>query len=221
MKSLFVIALALFLSASMGAQTASSIRGLIRDGGVRSGPHEVELIGPDGTKRIARSNQYGDFRFDGLTAGAYKISARIRAQTIEKEVQLNGSERVAVELEFDSALTLGQPIRETVMVSADKPQPIDEVSKTVNVITGQEMRDRADITLVDSLRSVPGFRVQQLGGFGRTASIKTRGLRNQDTSILIDGVRFRDAAAITGEVGSFLSDITLTSVSRVEVLRGS
>ncbi|HQU93488.1 MAG TPA: TonB-dependent receptor [Pyrinomonadaceae bacterium] len=221
MKSLFVIALALFLSASMGAQTASSIRGLIRDGGVRSGPHEVELIGPDGTKRIARSNQYGDFRFDGLTAGTYKISARIREQTIEKEVQLNGSERVAVELEFDSALTLGQPIRETVMVSADKPQPIDEVSKTVNVITGQEMRDRADITLVDSLRSVPGFRVQQLGGFGRTASIKTRGLRNQDTSILIDGVRFRDAAAITGEVGSFLSDITLTSVSRVEVLRGS
>ena len=114
-----------------------------------------------------------------------------------------------------------QPIRESVTVSADKPQPIDEVSKTVNVITGQEMRDRADITLVDSLRSIPGFRVQQLGGFGRTASIKTRGLRNQDTSILIDGVRFRDAAAITGEVGSFLSDITLTSVSRVEVLRGS
>ncbi len=114
-----------------------------------------------------------------------------------------------------------QPIRESVTVSADKPQPIDEVSKTVNVITGQEMRDRADITLVDSLRTMPGFRVQQLGGFGRTASIKTRGLRNQDTSVLIDGVRFRDAAAITGEVGSFLSDITLTSVSRVEVLRGS
>lgn len=114
-----------------------------------------------------------------------------------------------------------QPIRESVTVSADKPQPIDEVSKTVNVITGQEMRDRADITLVDSLRTMPGFRVQQLGGFGRTASIKTRGLRNQDTSILIDGVRFRDAAAITGEVGSFLSDITLTSVSKVEVLRGS
>lgn len=114
-----------------------------------------------------------------------------------------------------------QPIRETVTVSADKPQPIDEVSKTVNAITGQEMRNRADITLIDSLRTMPGFRVQQLGGFGRTASIKTRGLRNQDTSIMIDGVRFRDAAAISGDATSFLSDITLTSVSRVEVLRGS
>lgn len=114
-----------------------------------------------------------------------------------------------------------QPIRETVTVSADLPQPIDEVSKTVNVTDGQEMRERADFSLAESLRSIPGFRVQQLGGFGRTASIKTRGLRNQDTAVLIDGVRLRDAAAITGDASPFLSDITLTSVSRVEVLRGS
>lgn len=113
------------------------------------------------------------------------------------------------------------PIRETVTVSADSLQPIDEVSKTVNVIDGQEMRERADFSLVESLRSIPGFRIQQLGGFGRTASIKTRGLRNQDTAVLIDGVRLRDAAAITGDATPFLSDVTLTSVSRVEVLRGS
>ncbi len=131
---------------------------------------------------------------------------------------------VAISAQADPAATPSptpQTIRETVTVSADLPQPIDEVSKTVNTITGQEMRDRADITLVDSLRTMPGFRVQQLGGFGRTASIKTRGLRNQDTAILIDGVRLRDAAAITGDASPFLSDITLTSVSRVEVLRGS
>lgn len=114
-----------------------------------------------------------------------------------------------------------QPIRETVIVSADLPQPVDEVSKTVNTITGQEMRERSDFSLVETLRSMPGFRVQQLGGFGRTANIKTRGLRNQDTAILIDGFRLRDTAAITGDASPFLSDITLTSVSRIEVLRGS
>src|SRR5690606_5239303 len=112
-------------------------------------------------------------------------------------------------------------ISETVTISADLVQPIEEVSKTVNVIRGREMRERADFTLVESLRSMPGFRVQQTGGFGRTASIKTRGLRNQDTSILLDGVRLRDPSAITGDATPFLSDITLTSVSRVEVLRGS
>src|SRR4030095_12005183 len=75
--------------------------------------------------------------------------------------------------------------------------------------------------LTDTLRSIPGFRIQQLGGFGRTAHIKTRGLRNQDTAILIDGIRFRDAAALTGDASPFLSDFTLTSVNKVEVLRGS
>lgn len=112
-------------------------------------------------------------------------------------------------------------INETVTVSADSKQTLEEVSKTVNIISGQEMRDRADFSLVESLRTIPGFRVSQLGGFGRTATIKTRGLRNQDTAILIDGVRFRDATAITGDASPFLSDFTLTSVSRVEVLRGS
>ena len=75
--------------------------------------------------------------------------------------------------------------------------------------------------MAETLRTIPGFRVQQSGGFGRTATIKTRGLRNSDTAILIDGIRFRDASAITGDASSFLSDFTLTSVSKIEVLRGS
>ncbi|MBX7173444.1 MAG: TonB-dependent receptor [Pyrinomonadaceae bacterium] len=112
-------------------------------------------------------------------------------------------------------------VKETVNISANFEQTVEKVSKTINTISGQEMRDRADFSLVESLKTIPGFRVQQLGGFGRTANIKTRGLRNQDTAILIDGIRFRDATAITGDASSFLSDFTLTSVSKLEVLRGS
>lgn len=112
-------------------------------------------------------------------------------------------------------------VKETVNISANTEQTVEQVSKTINIITGQEMRDRADFSLAESLRTIPGFRLQQLGGFGRTATIKTRGLRNQDTAILIDGIRFRDPTAITGDASPFLSDFTLTSVSKVEVLRGS
>ena len=93
-------------------------------------------------------------------------------------------------------------VNETVNISAGLSQTAEEVSKTINIISGQEMRDRADFTLVESLKTIPGFRVQQLGGFGRLASIKTRGLRNQDTAILIDGIRF-DPSAITGDASSF------------------
>src|SRR6476661_2712564 len=109
----------------------------------------------------------------------------------------------------------------TVNISAGTEQTAEQVAKTVDLIDAQQMRDRADFALVESLRTVPGFRVAQFGGFGRLATIKTRGLRNQDTAVLLDGVRFRDPTAITGDATPFLGDLTLTSVSRIEVLRGS
>ena len=168
------------------------------------------------------TNERGNFTLNLPEAAEYNISASItaagqtRSSAPVAPVALGTGENRRVDL----TLTTIPSFVEQVFVAADHGQPLEEVSKTVNVIDGQEMRDRADITLVDSLRTIPGFRVQQLGGFGRTASIKSRGLRNQDTAILIDGMRFRDAASITGDASAFLSDFTLTSVSKVEVLRG-
>ncbi|HMU32597.1 MAG TPA: TonB-dependent receptor [Pyrinomonadaceae bacterium] len=171
------------------------------------------------TVRETTSDSAGQFAFGDLAPGSYAVEIECascvrsgKATTID--VPANGEAEVAIELPIAS-------ISETVTVAADTAQPIETVAKAVDVIGGQEMRDRADFTLVDSLRTIPGFRVQQLGGFGRTASIKSRGLRNQDTAVLIDGVRFRDPSSISGDATPFLSDLTLTSVSRVEVLRGS
>ena len=169
----------------------------------------------------------GEFRFDNVPAGKYEIVATgqcVNTIALCEPPFAIGSVEVIAGGANNIELTLTESIRrlsESVRIAAADSQPEPHVSKTVNVITGQEMRDRADFTLIDTLRTVPGFRVQQLGGFGRTASIKTRGLRNQDTAVLIDGVRFRDAASITGDATPFLSDFTLTNVSRVEVLRGS
>lgn len=183
----------------------------------------VDLVTPSGQTLTANTDSEGRYRFESLKSGTYKISASSGPRRTSREIELGNDQELTLDLDvvLDARRIYPIALRESVTISANLPQPIDEVSKTVNVINGQEMRDRADITLVDSLRTIPGFRVQQLGGFGRTASIKTRGLRNQDTAVMIDGVRFRDAAAITGDVGSFLGDITLTSVKSVEVLRGS
>ena len=85
----------------------------------------------------------------------------------------------------------------------------------------QEIDERDESAIAESLRTVPGLRVQQLGGPGSFTSIKTRGLRNEDTAVLIDGLRFRDAAAPQGDASGFLEDLIVTDVSRVEVLRGS
>ena len=104
------------------------------------------------------------------------------------------------------------------MTAQGTAQSVDEVSKAISVIDAREIDERDESAVTDALRTVPGLRIQQLGGPGRLVSIKSRGLRNQDTAVLIDGLRFRDAT--TGDATSFLSDFLVTNVDRVEVLRG-
>lgn len=237
MKLLTIVFL-FFLTVSALAQREASISGKLTreaDDQPLAGA-KVSLISErDGSiAQTTVSDAYGNYKFGGLPPGKYIVSVVEAEQPnlpersgASRSVELGPGESESVNLSikpFGPACGTRRDctsIRETVTVSADQTQPIDEVSKTVNVISGQEMRERADFALAESLRSIPGFRVQQLGGFGRTATIKTRGLRNQDTAVLIDGVRLRDPAAITGDASPFLGDITLTSVSRVEVLRGS
>jgi vitamin B12 transporter len=233
MRKAIVVLILAFVAVIVPAQDAGTISGVVTiDGKPIQGATIRTAIGRNFTKGSETiSDSDGKFQLTNVNAGEYLVQAYANVQSrregrgyfqAETTVTVGAGGRLTVTLALvETSIESSFRVREMVTVSVDKPQPIDEVSKTVNVITGQEMRDRADITLVDSLRTMPGFRVQQLGGFGRTASIKTRGLRNSDTAVLIDGVRFRDAAAINGEIGSFLSDITLTSVSRIEVLRGS
>jgi vitamin B12 transporter len=230
MRILLVISVLCCLSLCVYAQPGSVLTGRVTQEGkpVAGANVDITIPDPSGNKSIrATADANGIYRFENLVAGNYMLVAEgergkgIAVADISVASQETVTRDVSLTMDAYDTFSSQLRIREAVKVSADRPQTIDEVSKTVNVITGQEMRDRADFTLVDTLRTIPGFRVQQLGGFGRTASIKTRGLRNQDTAVLIDGIRFRDVAAITGDASPFLSDFTLTSVSRVEVLRGS
>jgi vitamin B12 transporter len=222
MRFFSTIALLLFTTIGAVGQNGHSISGSVSDanGAVSGAVVTLTVDGETTPKYTTETKANGLFGFYAAP-GKY----------ILKAVRIDGRRSfyasVAVEIQVDDqkyidlSLVESPAIRESVTISAETSQTVEQVSKTVNVIDGQEMRDRADFTLVDILRTIPGFRVQQLGGFGRTASIKSRGLRNQDTAVLIDGIRFRDPGSITGDATPFLSDITLTSVNRIEVLRGS
>jgi vitamin B12 transporter len=223
MRNLFLLFIVLAAAVVANAQNGYSLYGkVITSAGEPASGASVTLTASDGSPTITQNaDEKGEFRFQA-PPGNYRLQATL---TTNGEIAAAVSTDITIKLGRPEILELrlaqSGPIRETVTVSADREQLTEEVAKTVNIITGLEMRERADFSLVESLRSIPGFRVQQLGGFGKTANIKTRGLRNQDTAMLIDGIRLRDASAITGDATPFLSDLTLTSVSRVEVLRGS
>jgi iron complex outermembrane receptor protein len=226
MKTLLNICLLLCLSMAIAAQQTAKVTGQAvvsfpgHRGVNRSGVTLESIHSPD-VKFSVSADADGNFVFENVPPGEYLITADGGYSAIsmfgEKRITVVAGENTAVEVVVGPS----PRIREFVTVSADEQQTLRKSLRRSILFPAQEMRDRADITLIDALRTIPGFRVQQLGGFGRTASIKSRGLRNQDTAVLLDGIRFRDPGSITGDATPFLSDITLTSVSRVEVLRGS
>lgn len=222
MRYISVPLLVLCLAIAVSAQETGSISGLVMINDRPIADAKVSATVKGGKTVTVEIDPDGRYDFKGLRPGTYQISAASGGYTTTRSIEIGKGQQLTIDLDLvlDRRRIYPGTINELVTISADTAQDIESVSKSVSVIPAQELRDRADFSLADTLRSIPGFRVQQLGGFGRTASIKSRGLRNQDTAILIDGMRFRDAASITGDATPFLSDFTLTSVSRIEVLRG-
>jgi iron complex outermembrane receptor protein len=200
---------------------SAAINGYIKDPqGANVPGATVRLYGRDRSFSLATvTDSTGAYTFKNLAAGEYLVEAEANgfalaaAQTVEVERGKQSTHNVTLEL---------SGLRSAVVITAsDTPQTVDEVSKALTVVAAQEIEERDELFIPAALRVVPGLRVQQLGGPGSFTSIKTRGLPSEDTAILIDGIRLRDAAATQGDASGLLEDLIVTDVSRVEVLRGS
>jgi vitamin B12 transporter len=181
---------------------------------------EVTLYTRDSRIRLnGLTDSTGTCHFEQLAPGEYLIEAEATgfAHAATRVLRLGRNANTSL----DMSLPLAGVSEQVVITAQGTVQPVDEVSKAVSVVDRQELDERDESAIAESLRTVPGLRVQQLGGPGSFTSIKTRGLRNEDTAVLIDGLRFRDAAAPQGDASGFLEDLIVTDVSRVEVLRGS
>lgn len=221
-RSLLVIGFVLMFANSSPAQSGTTaITGRVLDAqGATLPGATVTLYGNERHLRLTTTtDSSGIYRFEQLAPAEYLIEAQ--AQGFAPA----GARRILVKrgqvTTLDIPLELSGIRSTVVIVASDTPQSVDEVSKAVTVVDAQEIDERNESAIAESLRTVPGLMVQQLGGPGSFTVIKTRGLRNEDTAVLIDGIRFRDAAAPQGDASGFLEDLIVTDVSRVEVLRGS
>jgi vitamin B12 transporter len=221
--SLVIIFFTIFFSANARAQTGGgSLTGRVTDpnGAALSGA-TVTVYGREQTAlRLSTvTEENGAYRFERLAQGTYLIEAEAAgfARSEAREARIEEGESVALNIELEIAAVRS----EIVVTASSTAQTIDETSKAITSVERRETDERDEFSIAEALSTVPGLRVQQLGGPGTLTSIKTRGLRNQDTAILIDGLRFRDATTITGDASSFLGDLTVTNLSRIEVLRGS
>jgi vitamin B12 transporter len=119
------------------------------------------------------------------------------------------------------AIALGQTefVLPSMVVSATEiPTPPSQLGSDVTVITADDIERNQWRTLPDALRTVPGVQVEQSGGPGAVASVFIRGANANHTKVLIDGVDVTDPSSPNGAFD--FSQVLLTDVARIEVLRG-
>ncbi len=168
---------------------------------------------------ISTSDAAGHFSFGQIAPGEYLLDAFASGLTMSQTQSvtvLEGEQKdISIRLIVSAVKT------EVTVTAAGEPQSVDQVSKALDVVDVADAERRGIFSIPDALRFIPGLRVSTRGGPGSLTTIQTRGLRVNDTAVLIDGFRFRDPTSIQGDASAYIGDLYLVDASRIEVLRGS
>jgi vitamin B12 transporter len=203
------------------AESGAALSGTVKDPQERPVPNAaLTLVSRSGSAESATtSDAAGGYRFRGLAEGNYLVRAEAPgfAPFLADDVHLGEG---ATETR-DIVLKVAGVREEVVVTASSTPQTAAEVSKAMTVIDRADAEARDNSALSDVVDLAPSVRVQQLGGPGAFTTIQIRGLRDEDTAVLVDGLRLRDASATQADASGLIEDLLFTDATRVEVMRGS
>jgi vitamin B12 transporter len=204
-----------------GAESGASLSGSVKDPQGRPVVGAVlMLVSRTGTAgSTASSDSTGAYRFQGLPEGDYLIRAAASgfAAFLAEDIHLRAD---AAETR-DVILQLAGVQEQVVVTASSTPQAPEEVSKAITVIGQNDIEARDNSSLSDAVNLAPSVRVQQLGGPGAFTTIQIRGLRTEDTAVLVDGLRLRDASATQADASGLIEDLLAADATQIEVMRGS
>ena len=215
----FILAASLF-AASLYAEGGITLRGVVKDPQSKSvDGAQIRLFRLEtGASVQTSSDREGRYVFERLAAGSFLLQVdkeSFQSQTRNVELKEGGA------VSADIVLSVAGVNDSVVVTAAGAPQKLDEISKAVSLVSAEEIRNRDEYSLSDTLRAVPGVVVTNGGGPGQNTSIRIRGLRTDAAAVLVDGLRFRDATTTQGDSSSFMSTFNIVSPDHIEVLRGS
>jgi len=219
-RNILIAVLVLSFPALALAKSVTDIHGRIVDErNATVAGAQVSLRSRSGAQFVALSDSNGEYRFKGLPAGDYVIEAQANGFAIftSKALYLERGQSLANDIQLQVEAVNGS----VVITATGTAQNTDEISKAISVLNNQTIEQRRELTLTESVRGLPGVRVQQQGSYGALTTIRLRGQRNFDTAVLLDGLRIRDASDINGSAVPFMTDLLPVDLERVEVLRGS
>lgn len=113
-----------------------------------------------------------------------------------------------------------QQLKEVVISDSRSERNMDDVGRSVTIITADAIKKSGANSVAELLSQQEGIYLIGVGqNPGMTSSIFMRGANSNQTSILIDGMRITDPSAINNSMD--LSELSLTTIDRIEILRGS
>ncbi|MFH0762189.1 MAG: TonB-dependent receptor [Bacteroidota bacterium] len=161
----------------------------------------------------ALTDQEGNFKLTGLSAGKYYLSARcLGYYTSGQEINVtaNGSEPVAIAMK-QAMIPLGE-----VEVSSLRYNKLEkDVSLPVVVVPREYFPRQSAVTLSDVLSNEPGIALVRDGGWG--TSVNIRGLGESRLVTLVDGNRIETA----NDLVAGLSMFDVNEIERIEVIKGA
>jgi len=108
---------------------------------------------------------------------------------------------------------------EEIVVTATRIETASrEVGSSITVITGRQIEERQNTTVLEVLRTVPALDIIRSGGPGGQASVFIRGAQSEHTLVLIDGVEMNDP--ITPGRSFDFANLTTDNIERIEIIRG-
>jgi len=111
-------------------------------------------------------------------------------------------------------------VQETVVVSATRVEmPIASVGSSITVIDKAQLAERQSPSVVQALSQVPGVDVVQNGGAAGQASVFIRGVKSEQTLVMVDGVPMNNP--VDAGRGADVAQIPVENIERIELLRGA
>lgn len=108
------------------------------------------------------------------------------------------------------------PAVTTVVAATRHEEPVENVTRSVTVITRDQIQRSGKVFLLDLLRGVPGLTVIQLGPYGREAHVYIRGMSKESTMVMMDNVQVTNS----NQNLAALQNITTADIERIEIIRG-
>jgi outer membrane receptor protein involved in Fe transport len=200
-----------FLSAT--AAQAGTLAGTVLDPSGHAVPQaHVTLLRSLVVLDQRQTDSQGTFKFASLAAGKYQLVASAPGlASPQAEVEIRGADVHTLDLHLQLSA-----VQQQVVVSASLGDALaSQVGSSVSVVSGQDIKDRAALNVLDVLSGIPGVEVSQAGRYGGVTGVYVRGGESDYNLVMVDGIELNEFG------GSFdFAPLPADDVDRVEVTRG-